>query len=337
MDQTTSNYIKHIDWDLMTRATTRELRADALMALSILLLGAFLFASGRGLLDRWELSAARGQSLSVDDLLGAFAAAAGLAIVAWWTFAVMLAVTVAALARCGRPRAAARAGKYCPAFMRRLAVAALSVQLLAAPMAQAAVPPTGPAWVPTQEAAVQAQWSPTAAQLAANPPEADVPAAPVTQLQATPESPLATQSRMAERRAPQTPLAEAPAPQPQATQTPTPQPLPTDPPATETPSTDAPPAAVRPDWRPSAPVPDPGLLAPRPVRAAQDTASTGNAVTVLAGDTLWDIAKRHLGPAASDVDVALHWPRWYEANKARIGESPHVLLPGQILNAPSTR
>ncbi|WP_164198845.1 hypothetical protein [[Micrococcus luteus] ATCC 49442] len=106
----------------MTRATTRELRADALMALSILLLGAFLFASGRGLLDRWELSAARGQSLSVDDLLGAFAAAAGLAIVAWWTFAVMLAVTVAALARCGRPRAAARASKYCPAFMRRLAV-----------------------------------------------------------------------------------------------------------------------------------------------------------------------------------------------------------------------
>jgi nucleoid-associated protein YgaU len=51
---------------------------------------------------------------------------------------------------------------------------------------------------------------------------------------------------------------------------------------------------------------------------------------------LWDIASQQLGPAASDVDVALHWPRWYEANKAQIGENPHVLLPGQILRAPST-
>jgi nucleoid-associated protein YgaU len=58
---------------------------------------------------------------------------------------------------------------------------------------------------------------------------------------------------------------------------------------------------------------------------------------VLAGDPLCDIASQQLGPTASDVEVALHWPRWYEANKARIGESPHVLLPGQILNAPSTR
>jgi nucleoid-associated protein YgaU len=57
---------------------------------------------------------------------------------------------------------------------------------------------------------------------------------------------------------------------------------------------------------------------------------------VLAGDTLWDIAAHQLGPTASDVDIALHWPRWYEANKAQIGENPHVLLPGQILKAPST-
>jgi hypothetical protein len=71
--------------------------------------------------------------------------------------------------------------------MRRLAVAALSVQLLSAPLAHAAVPPAGPAWVPTQEVAVhelavkqvavqdaavqdmaiQVQWSPTASQVPA--------------------------------------------------------------------------------------------------------------------------------------------------------------------------
>ncbi|BAS09833.1 hypothetical protein AHiyo4_32550 [Arthrobacter sp. Hiyo4] len=188
--------------------------------------------------------------------------------------------------------AADRAGKCCPAFMRRLAVAALSVQLLSAPLAHAAVPPAGPAWVPTQEvalqvvpvrgAAVQAQWSPTSGHRQLPEPEGKHPADTGGQ-------------------------------------------------ATETPA-----AAVRPDWRPSPPVPDPGLLAAQPVRAEQGPPAPLSEVTVLAGDTLWDIASRHLGPAASDVDVALHWPRWYEANKSRIGESPHVLLPGQILKAPST-
>ena len=37
----------------------------------------------------------------------------------------------------------------------------------------------------------------------------------------------------------------------------------------------------------------------------------------------------------SDVDIALEWPRWYAANRALIGGSPDVLLPGQILQAPA--
>jgi hypothetical protein len=286
---------------IMAGVTARGLRADALMAISILLLGSFLCFAGLHLLDRWELSAARRQSLDVDDLFGAFAVAAGLAIVAWWVLSVLVALAVAILGRCGRLRAADRAGKYCPAFLRRLAVAALSVQLLAAPMAHAAVPPAGPAWVPTQEVAVQAQWSPTAPKHAGNMPAVHTPVEP----------------------------SQSAAPQAAA-------PPPTERPITETPTVDAPPSAVRPDWRPSAPVADPGLLAAQPVRAANDTPPPGHSVTVLAGDTLWDIAARQLGPTASDVDVALHWPRWYEANKAQIGESPHILLPGQILKAPST-
>ena len=276
----------------MTGATARGLRTDAIMATAILVLGSFLSFAGLGLLDRWELSAAHRQRPGVDDLLGAFAVAAGLAIVAWWILSVLVAVTVAVLARCGRSSAADRAGKYCPGFMRRLAVAALSAQLLAAPVAHAAVPPAGPAWVPSQEVAVKAQWSPTARQ-------------PVPATTGTPS-----------------PVVPTAVTEPTA--------------ITERPATDAPQPAVRPDWRPSAPVTDPGLLAAPPIRAAQDTPPTGHVVTVLAGDTLWDIAARHLGPTASDVDVALRWPLWYEANKAQIGENPHVLLPGQILRAPST-
>jgi nucleoid-associated protein YgaU len=58
-------------------------------------------------------------------------------------------------------------------------------------------------------------------------------------------------------------------------------------------------------------------------------------VTVLAGDSLWTIVANHLGHGASDVDIALEWPRWYEANKELIGQNPDVLLPGQILLPPA--
>lgn len=276
----------------MSAGTARRLRADAVMTVTILLLGFLLCGAGGAMVDRWQLSTARRQGPDVDDLLGAVAVAAGLALVAWWIFSMTLASAAAVLGKCGRRRAAERAGKCCPAFMRRLALAALSVQLLSVPLAHAAVPPAGPAWVPTQEAAVQdvpvhvpavhALWSPTNGHW---------------QL---PER----QRKVLTDAGKQTTLAAA--------------------------------AAVRPDWRPSPLVPDPGLMAARPVRAEQGIPLALSEVTVLAGDTLWDIASGHLGPTASDVEVALHWPRWYEANKSQIGESPHVLLPGQILKAPST-
>jgi hypothetical protein len=271
----------------MTVGTARGLRADAVMAVSILLLGFFLCAAGWNMVERWHLPAARQPDPDVDDLLGAVAVAAGLAIVAGWLFSAFLATAAAVLDRRGKGRAAAAAGKCCPAFMRRLAVAALSVQLLSAPLAHADVSPAGPAWIPTQEvAAKQVAVEDFAAKQAA------VQDAAVVQDRAIQVqwSPMAS---------------------------------------------DVPAAAVRPHWRPSPPVTDPGLMAVQPVRAAQGTPPPGE-VTVLAGDTLWDIASRHLGPAASDVDVALHWPRWYEANRSRIGENPDVLLPGQILKAPST-
>ncbi|UZX03911.1 LysM peptidoglycan-binding domain-containing protein [Arthrobacter sp. CDRTa11] len=94
-------------------------------------------------------------------------------------------------------------------------------------------------------------------------------------------------------------------------------------------------ADLQPGWRPHTPVTEPGLLAAPPVRAVQVATGAGNEVAVLSGDTLWDIAARELGPAATDVEVALQWPRWYAANRGVIGENPDVLLPGQILKSPS--
>lgn len=53
------------------------------------------------------------------------------------------------------------------------------------------------------------------------------------------------------------------------------------------------------------------------------------------GDTLWDIAARHLGPNASAVDISRAWPAWYDANRAVIGTDPSMIRPGEVLVPPS--
>ena len=54
------------------------------------------------------------------------------------------------------------------------------------------------------------------------------------------------------------------------------------------------------------------------------------------GDSLWAIAARHLGPGATDAEVAREWPRWYAANRDTIGADPDLLLPGQVLRVPGS-
>jgi hypothetical protein len=58
-------------------------------------------------------------------------------------------------------------------------------------------------------------------------------------------------------------------------------------------------------------------------------------VIVRPGDTLWQIAARHLGPAATDARVAAEWPRWYTANRSVIGDNPALITPGTVLHAPT--
>ncbi|PRY61257.1 hypothetical protein BCF74_1065 [Knoellia remsis] len=94
------------------------------------------------------------------------------------------------------------------------------------------------------------------------------------------------------------------------------------------------PAPPSPGFTPSAPrvrpQADPGLIAPRP-RPDSD----GDEVVVHRGDSLWSIAARHLGPDATDAEIARAWPQWYAANRPVIGGDPDLLLPGQILKVPT--
>ena len=83
---------------------------------------------------------------------------------------------------------------------------------------------------------------------------------------------------------------------------------------------------------------------PGPIRASKPTTATAtdpttaahvHVVVVRAGDTLWDIAARHLPTGHTDADVARSWPRWYAANRSVIGPDAGQIRPGQQLVAPT--
>jgi nucleoid-associated protein YgaU len=77
-----------------------------------------------------------------------------------------------------------------------------------------------------------------------------------------------------------------------------------------------------------------GGSAPRGIGEPGDDGSRAE-VVVHRGDSLWTIAARHLGPGATDAQVAAEWPRWWAANQHEIGPDPNLLLPGQRLQPPS--
>jgi nucleoid-associated protein YgaU len=70
---------------------------------------------------------------------------------------------------------------------------------------------------------------------------------------------------------------------------------------------------------------------------ARSTARATAVVVVRRGDTLWDIARRHLPASATPGDIARAWPRWYAANRAAIGPDPARLRPGTRLRHPDRR
>jgi hypothetical protein len=152
------------------------------MAAVILFLGVLLAAIGGNLVQRWRSSTGRQASLGFEDQLGVVANTAGLIVIAWWLMSFVIAVVAALLDRRGNARAAAAAGKFAPAFMCRLALAAVGLQLVTAPLAAASplqVAPGAPG-TPLSAPAASAAWTPPAvpATTAAPPPAATAPPGP---------------------------------------------------------------------------------------------------------------------------------------------------------------
>ena len=75
--------------------------------------------------------------------------------------------------------------------------------------------------------------------------------------------------------------------------------------------------------------PEPGL----PVETTSSS-TDDQTYTVVADDSLWTIAARHLPPDSTDAEVAASWPDWYAQNRDVIGDDPGLIHPGQVLTAP---
>ena len=239
------------------------------MAAAILLLGLLLVGTGQQLASHWIQGLERSQSTHMEELLGISANAAGLFVVGWWFTSFLAAMAAAVLERLGLRRTAQATARFSPAFMRRLAIALLGLNLLALPIANASSTVVDPSWQPSNQSAA------------------------------------------------------APAPLPGGQRD------------ALVPRHDS---SSDPQWKPRAPVTDPGLLGSSPHRNTEaPTSPMTAAVVVAAGDSLWTIAGTHLGPLATDLDIAMHWPKWYEANRSVIGADPGLLQPGQVLYPPAAQ
>ena len=147
--------------EIPTTGRRRLSPADAAMATVILTLGLVLAATGGSILQRWQSSPGRQLTPGFEDQLGVAANTAGLSVIVWWAMSFVIAVLAAFLDRCGNARAASAAGKFTPAFMRRLALAAVGLQLVTAPLATASPLPALPG-SPGAAPAASAAWTPAA-------------------------------------------------------------------------------------------------------------------------------------------------------------------------------
>lgn len=281
---------------------SRIVGSDLAIALALFVLGVLLLAAGAGLAGQWEDAAARNGTVSVDSLLGIASALAGTALLGWWLLSLVAAGVGVLLENRGIFRGAAAARKLSPAFMQRLVIAAVSVQLVSGAAANASTEAPGPQWAPTQEYAASAPAAQDGTANAAEPLKAGGTVSGAVPGSSAPAATAAATSRGLQ----ETPPARV---------------------------------GIQPGWRPSAQPVAPGLLATAPARPEAFMDDSGRprtgTVAVLSGDTLWDIVANHLGPDASDVEIALEWPRWYDANRTLIGPDPDVLLPGQVLQPPA--
>ena len=125
----------------LSAASRRRMLEDLFQAVMAIGAGALLlWAAGQGGTTPLFDPAGIRSLADLQSAAGLAAGWTGLLVLAWWAAATVSALVSAVLLRCGRRRAAAAVGQFSPAFMRRLAAAALGIQLAAAPLPALASP-----------------------------------------------------------------------------------------------------------------------------------------------------------------------------------------------------
>ena len=115
----------------------RQLRADLAMGVSLAALGASLIFSGHSLLDLRRRNGGAAAPLDLPELLAAAAAGIGIALLAWWLTAWLCALVSVLAQQLGAVGLARASGAFAPAFMRRVVITVLGLNLLAAPATNA--------------------------------------------------------------------------------------------------------------------------------------------------------------------------------------------------------
>lgn len=80
---------------------------------------------------------------------------------------------------------------------------------------------------------------------------------------------------------------------------------------------------------PQPPSPSPYIAAPEQSRTGEDPT-----VVVKIGDCLWDIAHHELGAEATLFQIDQRWRQWWDHNRILLGDDPHTLTPGTVLQSP---
>jgi nucleoid-associated protein YgaU len=309
---------------------TPRIRGLALTSSALVLLAMFCCQLATVSLSAWRIVMAPGPA-SLDQALSAVAGSIALGLTVWLLHAVSLSLLAALVSGSSTlARAVANSARFvAPVILRNAVAALLGVTIIASPAAADAGPAAAHRAVTVRPALL--------ANVRSAHPTADRPLSPSWAPAA--QAPAA-QARASQARASQAPAGEY---HPSTTSTIAPERSPGSKPSGSgrQPGVDllGSDSDLSPGWIPSRPSSKPSKaavadVAPVAAAARRPRVDPADEIVVRRGDTLWEVASRHLGPGATDGEIALDWPHWFAANRAVIGSDPDHLVPGQRLRAP---
>ena len=298
--------------------------------LDVVWLGIPVLAAALGVLGLGYARTLRAAGSGQDQelLIAVIAAGACLAVAGWWVGGLLMLVLAAASRRLRWHGLERWASRLTPALVARTAVALVGVQLVVVAPAHADDAALDPFWAPATAGTEQLS-EPTASGPALAAPEGATPGA--VPESAAPESVPQGVSGQAHETIPGTSQGGAAqtTPEPERPEAPVP-----------TQGAEASTSVTIPDSTATA-APTPGATGPssgtagpaaQPANPPAGQRVSDGVLTVMAGDTLWDLTEQLLGPGATDTAVCQNLPAWLKLNT--VAHHGDLIRPGDQLRVP---